>query len=240
MNSKSKIKILVVDDSDIILKLLRGYFKSYGVKIITSINGLEGIKKAIEVKPDLILLDLLMPNFDGIKMLQVVKLLDELKNIPVIVISGNTAKTNVFSAIEAGAERVLAKPLKKDLLISAVENILGKSLTLELNNNAINNLEDDEELAEQLRKLFVENFKKEKYSLNAALQKKEEATLRQFAHNAKTVGQAIGYPQLQKITSEIESLLSENEINWKIIKIKYNQIFAIVKDIENSLVVWEN
>ena len=240
MNSNNKIKILVVDDSDLILKLLREYFKSYAVKIITSINGLEGIRKAIEVKPDLILLDLLMPNFDGLKMLQVVKLLDELKNIPVIVISGNTDKTNVFSAIEAGADQVLAKPLKKDLLISTVENILGKSLTLELDTNIKNTIEADEELTEQFKKLFVDNFKKEKYTLNTALQKKEQATLRRFAHNAKTVGQSIGYPQLQKVTSEIESLLSENEINWKIIKIKYNQVFAIVKDIEDSLVVWEN
>jgi len=181
-----------------------------------------------------------MPNFDGLKMLQVVKLLDELKNIPVIVISANTDKTNVFSAIEAGADKVLAKPLKKDLLISTVENVLGKSLTLELNNNAISTLKNDDELTEQLKKLFVDNFKKEKYSLNAALQKKEPAILRQFAHNAKAVGQSIGYPQLQKITSEVELLLNENEINWQIIKIKYNQVFAVVKDIENSLLVWES
>ncbi|GBD88112.1 transcriptional regulatory protein SrrA [bacterium BMS3Abin03] len=235
----NRIKILIVDDSDIILKVLKEYFKVYNVKITTSINGLDGIKKAIEVKPDLILLDLLMPNFDGLKMLQVVKLLNELKNIPVIVISGNTDKINVLSAIEAGADQVLAKPLKKDLLISAVENSLGKTLTLELNQDDKLNTEMNEELIEQLKKLFIENFHKEKSILNESLIHKDAGPLKHFAHNAKIVGKSIGYRQLQKVNIELENLLHNKDIDWQLIQIKFRQLSAIVKDIENSLVVWE-
>jgi hypothetical protein len=69
------------------------------------------------------------------------------------------------------------------------------------------------------------------------LSQKDSERLKQFVHNAKTVGQSIGYPQLGKINSEIENLLSNGPVNWDIIKIKFNQVFAIVKDIENSLVV---
>lgn len=242
MKSSNKIKILVVDDSDIIITLLKEYFKNYSVEIITSFNGLDGIKKAISVKPEIVLLDLMMPNFDGLKMLQVVKLLDELKNIPVIVISGNTDKTNVLSAIEAGADQVLAKPFKKDILINAVESALGKSLTPGFNTSSIvepvNELNDD--LIDQLKELFLENYKKEKPTITRALQSKDAAHLKRFAHNTKTVGKSIGYPQLQKITEELELLLNENKINWQIIKIKFNQVFAIIKDIENSILVWDN
>jgi DNA-binding response OmpR family regulator len=242
MNSNNKIKILVVDDSDIILKILKEYFKVYSVEIVTSINGLDGIKKAIDVKPDLILLDLMMPNFDGLKTLQVVKVLDELKNIPVIVISSNTDKINVLSAIEAGADQVLAKPLKKEVLINAVEIALGKSLTPGLNNQTTSEIVTDlnEETTDKLKKLFLEKYQKEKSAINRSLQNKDAEFLKRFSHNAKTVGQAISYPQLSNINSELENLLNDKEINWQIINIKFNQVFAIIKDIENSILIWDN
>ena len=236
----SKIKILVVDDSQVILKLLKEYFKTYDVEIVTSINGLDGIKKSMKLKPDIILLDLLMPNFDGMKMLQVIKLMDELRDVPVIVISGNTDKTNVLTAIESGAEQVLAKPLKKNVLINAVENSLGYSLPRGLNSADDTLNYSDDELKTQLKKLFVDNYNSEKAELKEALSKKETDRLKRFAHNARSVGSSIDYPQLTKINTEIEQLLTKDTIDWQIVRIKFSQVFSIIKDLENSLAVWEN
>ena len=101
------IKILVVDDSDIIRQSLKTFFRDYNIEVITCHDGLEGIQETIEHKPSLIFLDLMMPNFDGVKMLQVLKVLDDLKTIPVIVISGNTNKRNVITSIEVGGDRVI-------------------------------------------------------------------------------------------------------------------------------------
>ncbi len=123
-NPKQKINILVVDDSDIIRNSLRNFFSEYHLDVITCLNGLEGIQKAIEHKPCLIILDLLMPNFDGIKMLQVIKVIDDLKKIPVIVISGNTNRSNVLASLEAGADRVISKPLQKEVIIKNINEVL--------------------------------------------------------------------------------------------------------------------
>ncbi|MBZ0199566.1 MAG: response regulator, partial [Ignavibacteriaceae bacterium] len=120
MSSEKKITVLVVDDSDIIRNSLRNFFQDYNFEVITCHDGLEGIQKTKEHRPSLIFLDLMMPNFDGVKMLQVIKVLDELKNIPVIVISANTNRSNVLASIEAGAERVISKPLQKDVIIKHV------------------------------------------------------------------------------------------------------------------------
>ena len=69
------IRILVIDDSVLIQKALRSFLEELDIEVITCNNGLEGIQYAIETKPRLIFLDLLMPNLDGIKMLQVKQIL---------------------------------------------------------------------------------------------------------------------------------------------------------------------
>jgi len=124
-NDEEKLTILVVDDSDMIRSSLKIFFSDYNIKVITSNDGLDGIQQAVKYKPSLIFLDLMMPSFDGIKMLQVVKVLDDIKLIPVIVISGNTNRTNVIASLEAGAERVISKPLKKAVLLKNINEILG-------------------------------------------------------------------------------------------------------------------
>ena len=101
--SEDKQTILVVDDSEVIRRSLKNFFSDYNFEVITCSDGFEGIQAAAEYKPAIIFLDLMMPNFDGVKMLQVLKVLDGLKSIPVIIISGNTNRTNVLSVIEAGA-----------------------------------------------------------------------------------------------------------------------------------------
>ncbi|MCU7513496.1 MAG: response regulator, partial [Ignavibacteria bacterium] len=120
-----RIRILVVDDSDVIRHALKTFFEDYNLEVLTCTDGLEGLQKAAEFKPNLIFLDLMMPNFDGLKMLQVIKVLDNLRHIPIIVISANTDRRNVLAAVEAGAERVLSKPLQKEMIIKYVNEILG-------------------------------------------------------------------------------------------------------------------
>ena len=122
--------VLIVDDSEVTRHALQSFFLDCNLNVITSIDGLEGVQKALEYKPVIIFLDLLMPNLNGVKMLQLIKVMDELKHIPVVVISGNTNKRNVLAAIEAGAERVISKPLKKEIIIHAVNDILGSEFLL--------------------------------------------------------------------------------------------------------------
>jgi CheY-like chemotaxis protein len=125
MTKKNKIKVLIIDDNFSILQYLKTLLGRYNFEIKTSTDGYEGLQDSAEFKPDIIFLDLMMPNIDGIKMLQLKKVLNDIKEIPVIVISANAGRNNVLAAIEAGADRVLAKPINVKQLKATVNELLG-------------------------------------------------------------------------------------------------------------------
>ena len=90
---------------DIIRNSLKKFLSEYDVDVVTCSDGLEGLQRAVEIKPHLIFLDLLMPNLDGIRLLRVMKVLEDLKHIPVIIISGHTDKSNVLAVTESRSRK---------------------------------------------------------------------------------------------------------------------------------------
>ena len=232
-NQDNKITVLVVDDSDIIRNSLRNFFSEYNLDVITCLNGLEGIQKAIEHKPCLIILDLLMPNFDGIKMLQVIKVIEDLKRIPVIVISGNTNRSNVLASLEAGADRVISKPLQKDVIIKNINEVLGKEFLLEAKKNNYVPEIDQNEMLTQFRKFFLNSFPMKKNAIASAVSAKNKVRLKSVVHEIKGSGSTIGYPELSKIAGEIEFNIDNLAVDWDVLKLKCEEIFSIVKEIEN-------
>ncbi len=232
MNTEGKATILIVDDSDIIRYSLKSFFSDYNFEVITCLNGLEGIQKSVENKPDLIFLDLMMPNFDGMKMLQVLKVMDNLKLIPVIVISGNTNKTNVLSAIEAGADRVISKPLQKEIIIKNIIDLLGPDFLKKSKKNNAEVNDKNKELLNHLSKFFLDKFPEKKIKLVDALRKRNTGTMATLIHEIKGAGGTIGYPIISVICYEIEKILDLNVIDWSLIDTKCRQIFSIVEKIE--------
>ncbi|MGA9295179.1 MAG: response regulator [Ignavibacteriaceae bacterium] len=234
----NKVTILVVDDSDIIRQTLAKFFEDYVVEVVSCPDGLEGIQKALKHLPDLIFLDLMMPNLDGVKMLKVIKVIDDLKNIPVIVISGNTSKANVLLAMESGADKVIPKPLQKEVIINSVNEILGNVL---LNNSKRTNLTEQEnkELLKHLSRIFLEYYPIKKLKIEKALESKNKELLSDLIHEMKGAGGTIGYPIISVICKEIERALEITAIDWNYIKTKSEQIFSIVGKIESTKSVLE-
>ncbi|MFZ0452486.1 MAG: response regulator [Ignavibacteriaceae bacterium] len=238
MMHDNKVTILVVDDSDIIRQTLAKFFEDYVVEVVSCPDGLEGIQKALKHLPDLIFLDLMMPNLDGVKMLKVIKVIDDLKNIPVIVISGNTSKANVLLAMESGADKVIPKPLQKEVIINSVNEILGNVL---LNNSKRTNLTEQEnkELLKHLSRIFLEYYPIKKLKIEKALESKNKELLSDLIHEMKGAGGTIGYPIISVICKEIERALEITAIDWNYIKTKSEQIFSIVGKIESTKSVLE-
>ena len=232
--AKSKIKILIVDDSNVIRHSLRSFFEEHRFEVITCDDGMEGIQKSIEHRPDLIFLDLLMPNVDGVKMLQVLKMIDTLKNIPVIIISGNTNRTNVLTVIEAGADRIISKPLKKEVIVKNMIELLGEDRVGFLEKHSKFNELETAELVSQLRKHFLNSFPQKKRFLINGLESKNEDLVKAIAHEIKGTGGSIRYPILTTIGEEIERMISGGKVEWETIKLKCNQIFSIVNDMESN------
>ena len=224
--------LLIVDDSPVIRTSLKSYFSEFNFEIITCSDGLEGIKKAVENTPDLIFLDILMPNLDGLKMLQVIKVIDNVKQIPVIVISGNASRTNVISAIEAGADSVISKPIVRENLFKKIDELLGPAFLESGRVVQTEEAKQNKELKDQLLKFFLDNFSKNKLTLMNALEKKDKKSVGDLVHDIKGSGGTIGYPLLSIISYEIENAVRNPDPDWQFITKKCQQIFTIVDKID--------
>ncbi len=102
-------KILVVDDSPALLELYEFTLSSEGHKVDTAKDGEEGMKKVKEFKPDLILLDILMPNKDGFQTLEELKKEKETSEIPVLLLTNVDEQSKVEKGLKLGATDYIVK-----------------------------------------------------------------------------------------------------------------------------------
>ena len=124
-------KILAIDDEVDTLTFYSELLDDYNFTPITAENGVEGLKKAREEKPDLILLDIMMPKKSGMKTFKELKNDPELNNIPVIIITGISKEVDYKSLLNRPStgrmppEGHLVKPLTADNLIKEITKVLG-------------------------------------------------------------------------------------------------------------------
>ena len=121
----SKAKLLVIDDNLFIGKLMASRLVANDYEVLIATNGIEGLKKAAEEKPDLILLDFTMPDMDGIEVGTRLKNGNSTNNIPVIMVTARSEQALILKAMESFAPAAyLAKPFNPEKLLSEVERIL--------------------------------------------------------------------------------------------------------------------
>ena len=106
-----KTKILIVDDESEVLDILTKRLESEGFLTVRAADGNEGLKKTLEEKPDLVLLDIIMPNKDGFTMLRELQAQEELRKIPVIMVSARSETDSLFEGRRLGATDYLIKPI---------------------------------------------------------------------------------------------------------------------------------
>ena len=124
MAENRDFKILVVDDSTTNVVLLEAILDEKGYHIETALNAKEASAIIEKDKPDLILLDLLMPKISGFEFLEELRKDDKTKNTPVIVISALTDEENVERIMQMGAIDYVKKPIDLQYLVNKVEAVL--------------------------------------------------------------------------------------------------------------------
>lgn len=130
---KTARKILVVDDTPENRKLMRIILEKNEFEMIEAVDGDEGFDQAIAQNPDLILSDIMMPNTDGIQLLERLKANPDTAEIPVIMLTGMTDGKLKLKCLELGADDFLAKPFDRAELMARVRNLLKlKDLTAQL------------------------------------------------------------------------------------------------------------
>ena len=121
-----KVKILVVDDIPLNVLLVKKMLQPLGFDTSEAEDGIEAMEKIGADKPDLILLDLMMPRMDGFEVLRRLRASDDTKSIPVIILSALNSNDDVAKGISMGAEDYITKPIIMDRLQSSVIKQLNK------------------------------------------------------------------------------------------------------------------
>lgn len=122
----SSIKVLVVDDDPDIVEILKYNLKNSGYSVKSAGNGLEAIKKAKKFIPDIILMDVMMPEMSGIEACEEIKNIDQLSQAIIIFLSARSEDYTQISAYDAGADDYISKPVKPKILIKKISNIAKK------------------------------------------------------------------------------------------------------------------
>ena len=121
---KKGIKILLVDDEPDILEIVGYNLSSEGYKVITAENGMEAVKKAKKEKPQLIILDVMMPEMDGIEACELIRKIPELKDVIVTFLTARGEDYSQVAGFDAGADDYITKPIKPKVLVSKVKALL--------------------------------------------------------------------------------------------------------------------
>ena len=124
----SAVEILVVEDSPTQAELLRHLLEAHGYRVNICHNGVEALSSARRHRPDLVLSDVLMPVMDGYTMCRAFKDDEELKGIPVLILTTLADPQDVILGIEAGVDHYLTKPYREEALLSRGEAVLAAPL----------------------------------------------------------------------------------------------------------------
>ena len=139
-------KILLVDDEEDILEFLSYNLIKDGFEILTANNGAKGLALAKKHKPDLVILDVMMPEMDGVDVCQRIRELPELDETLVLFLTARAEDYSELAGFSAGADDYITKPIKPKLLISRVKAILRrKNRNKAVNNIKVGGIEIDQE-----------------------------------------------------------------------------------------------
>ena len=175
MNRK---KILLIDDEQDILEIISYNLEKEGYQVFTAGNGNEGIAKAKEIVPDLILLDVMMPEKDGIETCQDLRKIKELQKTLIVFLSARSEEFSQLAGYQAGANDYIVKLIKPKVLISKVAALLQLGANSQENSNYI-------EIGDLI--IDKDNFKVTKAKEEFLLPKKEFDLLYLLASNTEKV-----------------------------------------------------
>ena len=173
-----KKKILLIDDEVDILEMLSYNLEKEGYLVATATNGNEGIQKAKEMIPDLILLDVMMPEKDGIETCQDLRQIKDLHNTLIVFLSARSEEFSQLAGFQAGANDYVVKLIKPRILISKIDALLQLTSNVGKNANVI-------EIGDL--KIDKDNVKVTKSGQHFLLPKKEFDLLYLLASNTEKV-----------------------------------------------------
>ena len=118
------IKILLADDEPDIIEIISYSLKNAGYNIYTATNGIEAVEQASKIEPHLIILDVMMPEMDGIEACELIRKNEKIKNTLITFLSARGEDYSQIAGFNAGADDYLTKPIKPKILLSKIKSLL--------------------------------------------------------------------------------------------------------------------
>lgn len=182
-NNFERRRILVVDDEERMVRFIRMNLEHDGFEVSEAFNGKEAIKKIRDVTPDLILLDVMMPDLDGFEVLETVR---EVSNVPVIMLTAKGEEDDRVRGLELGADDYVTKPFSPRELVSRVKAVLRRT------EGASGSMHDLIEVDERLKI----DFDRREIWLEGKLVKLRPTEYRMLYHLVQNAGWVVTHDQL--------------------------------------------
>lgn len=119
-----KKKILLVDDELDLVEMLSLRLEGSGYEVVKAFDGADALDKAHKEKPDLIVLDLMLPKIDGYKVCRMLKFDEKYKQIPIILFSARAQEADIVLGKEVGADAYIVKPFEADVFLAKISELL--------------------------------------------------------------------------------------------------------------------
>ncbi|MFZ0391691.1 MAG: response regulator [Calditrichia bacterium] len=183
-------KVLAVDDDPFIRKMFQSMLESRGFDVSTAVNGADAVTKALQLLPDIIFLDIMMPEVDGFRALEMIRKMELLRNIPVIIVTARADSATLLRAIKAGANDFIAKPFTRTMIMRKIRFAL---------------LPPDQEKKEKGSKGEAESDEKDTFISNRAFQEMKVAYINKFDVTFMTLIRSLS----QRNRTQLNNLLQD-------------------------------
>ncbi|RKX23006.1 MAG: DNA-binding response regulator [Candidatus Zixiibacteriota bacterium] len=139
MNNKH---IIIIEDEADIQELIKYTLSKEGYKVTGFTSGEEGLKSVKQLKPDLILLDLMLPGMDGLEICRQLKKESTTDHIPIIMLTAKTEESDIVSGLEMGADDYITKPFSPKVLIARIRSLFRRLKSKEITEQSVIELDD--------------------------------------------------------------------------------------------------
>jgi two-component system alkaline phosphatase synthesis response regulator PhoP len=121
--------VLIVEDEQDILQLVKHYLEKEGFRPITAISGLDALKKVKEEKPDLVVLDLMLPEMDGLEVCKRLRSGPDTAMLPILMLTAKAEESDTIVGLELGADDYVTKPFSPKALVARVKALMAQMYT---------------------------------------------------------------------------------------------------------------
>lgn len=232
-------KILAVDDDPFIRKMFHSMLEQKGYNVFTASNGAEAITRALQIKPDIIFLDLMMPEVNGFQALEILRQMEQTRSIPIIIVTARADSATLLKVIKLGANDFIAKPFSRPMIMRKIKFALmpltQRSQLAETESDAIrDNLTTfvNSNLFQEMKNGYIFKFDQIFITLIRQLSQRKKMellqTLAEVEHACQTYELKKPLPTIQELKEALKRNL------WPELLPRLEKIYVIFKELQEE------